>query len=225
MPITLLYYKVTPESINSAQQSEQIDDWSKELPIIKQKRVKKLRQQQDQLLSLAGLQLLKKAMSEYPEHNFSLQQLKFPEQGKPFFMGDIDFNISHSGNIVCCVLSPTAKVGVDIERLRDVSPAIVDKFLFDSSGLKENMTQDNIQPFFNRWTKNEAIIKAANNGSVYNMSEIKHENDGGYFQNHFWSTFPIEISSAKSDKEYICHIACSKKMALNEITVTQIYSL
>ena len=226
MPIAILYYKVTPESINSAQ----IADWIEELPIIKQNKVKKLRQQKDQVLSLAGLQLLKQSMlSYYPEYSFSLDQLEFPEQSKPFFKGDIDFNISHSGNIVCCVISDTAKVGVDIEVHRNIHSATMNKFLRKYPNLKKDSSPENISHhFFNYWTKNEAIIKAADHGSIFNMSEIKHENEGAYYQNHFWPTYPIEIISKGDNKEYTCHISCSEKFensAANKIAVTQIHNL
>ncbi len=224
MPITILYYKVSPESISSAQQSAQIADWIEELPIIKQKLVKKLRQQNDQVLSLAGLQLLKIAMSEYLDTPFSLDQLQFPKHGKPFFKGDIDFNISHSGDIVCCVISDTAKVGIDIELQRDVNPAILNKFGTDCSA-KETNTDNHKQHFFNLWTKNEAIIKAANLGSIYNMKDIKHEKNGAHYQNHFWSTYPVEITSVEDNKEYTCHIACSEYMTSQKIKTKQIYNL
>lgn len=226
MPIAILYYKVSPESIRSAQQSEQIADWIEELPIIKQKLVKKLRQQKDQVLSLAGLQLLKLAMTDYPDIPFSLEQIQFPKLGKPFFNSELDFNISHSGDIVCCVISNSSKVGIDIELLRKVNPATLDKFLRESSSEQNNHNEeDNKRHFFNIWTKNEAIIKAANNGSIFNMSDIKHESKGGHYQDHFWSTYPINIISTEDNKEYTCHIATSEKLSENEITTKQIYHL
>ena len=225
MPIAILYYKVTPESINSAQ----IADWIEELPIIKQNKVKKLIQQKDQVLSLAGLQLLKKAMLAYPEYSFSLDQLEFPEQGKPFFKGDIDFNISHSGDIVCCVISDTSKVGVDIEVHRAIHSATLNKFLGKYPNLKKNSSQESDNHhFFKFWTKNEAIIKAADHGSIFNMSEIKYENEGAHYQNKFWSTYPVEMISKGDNKEYTCHIACSEKIentAVSKIATTQIHNL
>jgi len=226
MPITILYYKVSPESISSAQQSEKIADWTEELPIIKQKLVKKLRHRNDQVLSLAGLQLLKIAMSEYPDNPFSLAQLQFPKLGKPFFEGDIDFNISHSGDIVCCIVSNTAKVGIDIELQRELSPATLNKFVADSyDSTKGNRTEDRKRHFFDFWTKNEAIIKAANLGSIYNMKDIKHEQNGGHYKNLFWSTYPVEIISVEDNKEYTCHIACSEYITPQKIKAKQIYNL
>ena len=222
MSISILYYKVSQERICSAQQSEQIANWVEELPLNKQQQIKKLRQPNDQLLSLAGLQLLKIAMPEFSDQPFSLDQLQFPAQAKPFFTGNIDFNISHSKDIVCCVISSTTKVGIDIELQRAVKEATLNKFLNDTPN---SSTENDIYQFFNLWTKNEAIIKAANHGSIYNMKDIKLEHNGGYYQNNFWYTYPVDIVSAEENKEYTCHVACSEYITPQKIKLRQIHKL
>lgn len=224
MSVLVLYYKVTPERMSSAKLTEQIAYWLEELPKIKQKQIKKLRQQKSQVLSLAGLQLLKTGITELSSGPFSLKQLQFPPQAKPFFEGDIDFNISHSEGIVCCVLSDSAKVGIDIELQREVKATTLNKFLNQAENSQKNSSVNNKQHFFDLWTKNEAIIKGANHGSIYNMIEIKHEQHGGHYQNRFWYTYPIEIVPAEENKEYTCQIACSEKIK-EQIKVTQIYTL
>lgn len=229
MSVSILYYKVSPERISSAQLSEQIADWVEELPEIKQQQIKRLRQQNDQLLSLAGLQLLKIGISELAGKPFSLNQLQFPEKAKPFLEGNIDFNISHSGDTVCCVISDSAKVGIDLELQRDVTPATMNKFLNESAESLNNDADKNIkQQFFDIWTKNEAIIKAANHGSIFNMHDIKYEKDGGHYQNHFWYTYPVDIVPASDNKEYTCHIACSEQIdrdVVKQLSAKQIHNL
>lgn len=226
MSVAILYYKVSQERISSAKLSEQIADWVDELPAQKQQQVKRIRQQNDQVLSLAGLQLLKLGMADFPDILFSLSQLEFPKQAKPFFNDDIDFNISHSGNIVCCVISDTSKVGIDIELRREVKPATLKKFLSEAPRTATNSgTENKKRDFFNLWTKNEAIIKAANFGSIYNMHDIQHEAHGGHYQNHFWYSYPIELVSADDNKEYTCHMACSEKITLQDIKLKQIDTL
>ena len=223
MSVAILYYKVSQERMSSAQLSEQIANWIEELPLIKQQQIKKLRQQNDQVLSLAGLQLLKLAVSEISDVPFSLEQLQFPEHAKPFFEGNIDFNISHSGDIVCCVVSNTTKVGIDIELQREVKPATLKKFLTETPNTAEDNTEEyNKHQFFNLWTKNEAIIKAAGHGSIFNMHDIKHDQHGGHYQKQFWYTYPINIVSAEENKEYTCHIACSEKITPRKITLQNI---
>ena len=235
MSVSILYYKVTPEKISSAQLSELITPWSEELPEQKRLQISKLRQQNDQVLSLAGLQLLKLGMREFTDIPFSLKQLQFPQKKKPFFeskfegkrTGKIDFNISHSGDIACCIISDNMKVGIDIELQREITAATINKYLSESK-TKLRSPEEDKQQFFELWTKNEAIIKAANYGSIYTMSEITLEQDTGLYQDHCWHFYPININSDDTNKEYTCHIACSEKIAdsdLKQIKPKQIYSL
>ena len=226
MSVAILYYKVSQERISSAKLSEQITDWIEELPAQKQQQVNKIRQQNDQVLSLAGLQLLKLGMAEFSDIPFSLSQLEFPKHAKPFFESDIDFNISHSGDIVCCVIADSTKVGIDVELQREVKPATLKKFLTETPGSTHaSSAENNRRDFFNLWTKNEAIIKAANHGSIYNMHDIKHEPHGGHYQNHFWYSYPVEFVSADDNKEYTCHIACSENITPQDIKLRQIHEL
>ena len=229
MSVSILYYKVSQERISSAQLSEQIADWVKELPEIKQQQVERLRQQNGQLLSLAGLQLLKIGISEVSDKLFSLDQLQFPEKAKPFFAGNIDFNISHSGDVVCCVISDSAKVGIDLELQREVTPATMNKFLDESTdSLGDNPNKNMKYRFFDIWTKNEAIIKAANHGSIYNMHDIQHEKAGGHYQNQFWYTYPVDIVPADDNNEYTCLSACSEEIDVKDIkhlSAKQIHNL
>jgi 4'-phosphopantetheinyl transferase len=227
MSVSILYYKVTPERISSAQQTEQIDalhangiaNGLNELPAEKQQRINRLHKQQDKVLSLAGLQLLKIAMADFPGSDFSLSQVQFPEQAKPFFSENFDFNISHSGDIACCIVSDSHKVGIDIELQRDVKETTVKKYLSGSE------TAKNKQAFFDNWTRYEAIIKAANHGSIFNIKDIQLEDDGGRYQNQFWYTYPVDIMMTEANKHYTCHIACSDKLSELDIAVKQIHKL
>lgn len=216
MSVSILYYKVTPEKISSSQVSELINTWGEELPAVKQQQIAKLRQQNDQVLSLAGLQLLKLGMAEFSGEPFSLKQLQFPAKSKPYLKdkweGKIDFNISHSGDIVCCVISNKMKVGIDIELHRQVKPATINKFLSKGAIESGSSAEEDKRRFFNLWTINEAIIKAANHGSIYNMSEISLTPQTGNYQDELWHFYPINIK-----KEYTCHIACSEKIANSEL--------
>lgn len=226
MSVSILYYKVTPERISSAQQTEQIIRWIKELPAEKQLRINKLHQQNDKVLSLAGLQLLKIAMADFPTSHFSLSQIQFPEQAKPFFANNFDFNISHSGDIVCCIVSDSLKVGIDIELQREVKEATIEKYLNESESAYHQPSHDNEhQAFFNTWTRYEAIIKAANHGSIFNMKDIQLESDGGVYQKQFWYTYPVDIMTDEANKQYTCHIACSDSITTKEINIRHIHEL
>ena len=103
---------------------------------------------------------------------------------------------------------------------------VSNKFLNETPDSWQNSSaENNEQLFFNLWTKNEAIIKAADHGSIYNMKDIKHEPDGGFYQDHFWHCYPVDIICAEENKEYTCHIACSENISPQKIKLRQIYEL
>jgi 4'-phosphopantetheinyl transferase len=220
MSVSILYYKVSPDKISSVHDSEQLMTWISELPEVKQRQIKKLRQPRDQILSLAGLQLLKRSIPDFSLKPFSLADIQFPDKSKPMIPGDIDFNISHSGDMVCCVVSNEVKVGIDIELHRPVYGATMKKFLALN---KKAADENEIKEFFSIWTKKEAIIKAANYGSIYNMDNIILNQAGGYYQDHFWPCYTVDIISAADDNAYTCHVACSEPV--NKINIKQIHEL
>ena len=46
----------------------------------------------------------------------SLPPIEKDENGRPFFLGEnIDFNISHDGNIVGVIISDEGRVGIDVQ--------------------------------------------------------------------------------------------------------------
>ena len=179
------------------------------LPAIKQKQILKLRQFSAQFLSACGLALLQQGVKYFTEIDFDPGKLEFPKDKKPRYPAKLDFNISHSGNIVCCAISETNQVGIDIEVHRKVAPSLKDKILGH---------QDSAQTFFDIWTKNEAIIKAACHGSVFNMKDISLNDQGGSYQGKFWYCYNVEVEA-----DYTCHVATDAENV--EIDTIQITSL
>ena len=209
MSVSVYYYKLN-NTLTSEQQNQLIDPWLVDIPADKKIKIKKLRKRKDQLLSLAGLRLVKIGIQEMTGEDFSLRQLNFPHQKKPFIAGNVDFNISHSGNIVCCVISTNISVGIDIERQREVTPLTMSKFLNENNRSHSPLNKQ--QHFFNLWTTYEAIIKAANHGSIFNINEITLEEKKGRYQNKDWYVYPIDIIDKKEPGAiYTCHIACSEE--------------
>lgn len=95
------------------------------------------------------------------EH-FGIRERKIDrsEYGRPFLLGreDIDFNISHSGELVVCVLSMgEGRVGVDVERCDPQIPAAhYERFA------KRYLPKDKIKDGLDlaaAWTKKEAYLK------------------------------------------------------------------
>jgi 4'-phosphopantetheinyl transferase len=87
--------------------------------------------------------------------------------GKPAVSG-IEFNLSHSGRLAVVAVSRTREVGVDIERI-DPSFAreqIPERFFSPSEirALRALPEQDQLEAFFQIWTRKEAYVKARGEG-------------------------------------------------------------
>ena len=209
MSVSVFYYKIS-NTLTSEQLHQLINSWLDDIPTEKKIKIKKLRKLKDQALSLAGLRLVKIGIKEIMGSSFSLGQINFPHQKKPYIDGNIDFNISHSGNIVCCVMSNNISVGIDVEQQREVTPLTMSKFLDENNHSHSQLNKQ--QRFFNLWTTYEAIIKAANHGSIFNIKEITLEEKKGCYQNKDWYVYPIDlIDKEEENKIYTCHIACSEE--------------
>lgn len=89
-------------------------------------------------------------------------------QGRPHFAeGDIDFNISHSGELCAAVLLERGKVGIDIEMLEgdiERQRKIANRYFTEK---EKKLLADSKKPqldFFLLWTRKEAYAKCIGEG-------------------------------------------------------------
>ncbi|HEX3068885.1 MAG TPA: 4'-phosphopantetheinyl transferase superfamily protein [Thermoanaerobaculia bacterium] len=89
------------------------------------------------------------------------------EHGKPEIAGkEIEFNASHSGDLVALAFARTTPVGIDVERRRTMhDPLGIARRFFSEAELAfvEN-AEDVAAAFFTVWTAKEAIVKASGKG-------------------------------------------------------------
>jgi len=89
------------------------------------------------------------------------------EFGKPVLRGgEIEFNASHSGDLVALAFSRETAVGVDVERRRQLTnPLALARRYFSAEEVA--IVEDAAEPndaFFAIWTAKEAIVKASGKG-------------------------------------------------------------
>src|ERR1044072_5638420 len=75
------------------------------LPAELQQKNLRYKQWRDRLLHLAGKLLLLEALQQFGFNSGCLQLLKYNKYNRPYIPGNIDFNISHSGNYVVCAIA------------------------------------------------------------------------------------------------------------------------
>jgi 4'-phosphopantetheinyl transferase len=89
------------------------------------------------------------------------------EHGKPCVPGaELQFNLSHSGDLAVCAVTLGRAVGVDVEFIRPVEEldAIVGRFFAAGEGARIRAAADRERAFFECWTRKEAYIKAVGGG-------------------------------------------------------------
>jgi 4'-phosphopantetheinyl transferase len=91
---------------------------------------------------------------------------RYEDFGKPVLepASDMDFNLTHSHGLALCAVARRRRLGIDLERLRDVvdGPRIVARFFSareqaDYAQLPEYLKREG---FFRGWTRKEAYLKA-----------------------------------------------------------------
>lgn len=126
---------------------------------------------------IAGHQLLRTALNSLDGQWQKTHYLKHPLEQPPFIVGPnsktLNFNLSHSGSTLCCAVSPSHQLGIDIEspqKRRRSLQGIADNYFSpeqakDLSRLPEHQQE---KAFYRLWTLKESLIKA-NKSSIAEM--------------------------------------------------------
>ncbi|MFY0591774.1 4'-phosphopantetheinyl transferase family protein [Roseivirga sp.] len=134
------------------------------------KRASKFRFDKDRLTYIVARGNLRKLLSKYlniPGHAINF---KYNSQSKPFIDSktNLKFNVSHSGGIILVGFVLEHDIGVDIEfDKKQVETAQVAQSFFsrnETSKLLSLPEKEQLQAFYNCWTRKEAFIKAKGGG-------------------------------------------------------------
>jgi 4'-phosphopantetheinyl transferase len=167
-----------------------------------QKKIRAFKRWQDAQLSLLGRLLLNHALRKINK-NYSVESLKYNKYGKPFFNNsEIKFNISHSSEIVVCVVSEKYDVGIDVEVINDIDIQDFESQMTKNELENVMLREDIKEAFFDYWTQKEAVIKA--NGKGLSIPLNSFEITDYYTKIDKEDFFLKEIFL---DEKYKCHLA------------------
>ena len=210
----ILYYKSSNDDIDATR----IAQWLEQLPASKRDSLQRRLQHDKQRLSLIGWQLLRYGMQQAGNTSFSLQQIEFPEHGKPYVPDQWDFNITHSGKLVACAFSRQGHIGIDVERHRDVEPQRFARYFSDDE--LAWMGHD-AQRFVDLWTRKEAVIKASGIGLKGLSKVVTAQNMTAHDAQQQWYLHKLEL-----DMDYCGHVAIDDASAriesVQEINLQQL---
>jgi 4'-phosphopantetheinyl transferase len=167
-------------------------------------KISAFRKWQDAHASLFGLLLLRKGLAQF---NIKLDPATITKTsfGRPMIGHDIDFNISHAGECVVCVISDDTVVGVDVEEVNNI-----DLTAFKSYFVREwpqiQSSVDRFKTFYQLWTQKEAVIKADGRGLSAPVETLTMIDTQCILGEH---TYYLQELDLKNER-YIAHLATRK---------------
>ncbi len=178
-----------------------------------QEKIMKYRRWQDAQLSLLGRVLLKKGLNQLGKQ-YDESKLKVTAYNKPYFENDdLEFNISHSGEIVVCAISKNGAIGIDIEECKNIDVHDFKSQMTCNEWNTINQSKDIVRAFYKYWTEKEAVIKAHGNGLSIPLKSFEVNNaHTKIVHEDFWLK-KIDIES-----NYYCTISFKERdIEINEI--------
>lgn len=133
------------------------------------------RREQDKKLCIAADKLLRETLAEITGINGKDLIFGIEEGGKPYLKnGDCHFSVSHSDDYVVVAVNRERRVGVDIEKIRDVKTRLLMnvcvqkeiRYIFGGIVIPGEYLQDRslCERFFRVWTYKEACLKLTGEG-------------------------------------------------------------
>ena len=130
-------------------------------------RINRYKKQDNFKRSALGYYLVTKAYEEFI--GSSAPPILFSGNGKPYFEGNkIHFSISHSNNLVVCVLKEN-EVGIDAEKIKKFNPKLIDRICTDA---EKQYIGNSSERFFEIWTAKEAYSKLTGRGLAIGLKNI-----------------------------------------------------
>lgn len=157
---------------------EEYEKWYSLMSVEKKQRVDRFRLVDDKKRTVAGEMLARKAIADCCHVSEEEIQIGLSEYGKPFVIDlDVEFNISHSGDMVVCAVD-CQPVGIDIEQIRPIDLDVIKRICTEDEIayiLEDNLRNDIfckitdyfvLTRFFEVWTLKEAYGKLMGTGIV-----------------------------------------------------------
>lgn len=193
------------------------------IPLVYQEEIAKFRKWEDRQHRVLGKMLLIKGLEMLGLTPYSLDQLQFTKLKRPYFnSSNIDFNISHSGKYVLCAISTMAKIGVDVEEIKDI-PIVDFTNEFSPEEMKSFLNSgDSLNSFYSLWTKKEAFLKAIGTGLYVPLNKVHVIDKKVNWEEKEW--FLTELDLDKNYCANVCANIFKSAVKIHEISLREFNS-
>lgn len=121
-------------------------------------------QSSDRLTRIAARSLVQQGLKRLSLPQSLLCTWSLDPFSRPHLKGDLDFNISHSGNYALVAITRVGRVGVDIEVTQSPPPWEVLDLFSPEVAQQVKSASCPISAFYQLWTNSEAALKAHGKG-------------------------------------------------------------
>ena len=208
--VRLYYIKYDARADLAPLDKKQLERWLSELSMQKREAVERLINSNDRIMSLLASQLIKLCARDEAIDDFFLADVVYPETGKPGWQSKqgsvLDFNVSHSNACVVVAVSRTVKVGVDVEKIRQLKNLNF-KMVMLPDELK--LIRETPALFFELWSKKEAVVKAANTSGISRMRDVVLTGNRAVLEGANWHLRKINADD-EFDDGYEIYLATSE---------------
>ncbi len=136
-------------------------------------RAARYRFDEDRARSIVARASLREILARYLGRDAHALHFIAGEHGKPALADrELEFNVSHSGDLVALAFASATPVGIDIERERELNDANALARRFFSPAEAAAVLED-ASRFFRIWTAKEALIKAVGAGLSLDLASFE----------------------------------------------------
>jgi 4'-phosphopantetheinyl transferase len=176
------------------------------IPLFLQEKNLRFRKWNDRHANLFGKLLLIEALQKYGYDADCLSHLTFNQYNRPFLFPEIDFNISHSGELVVCAIAKGIRLGIDVE---EIKPVDFEHFRDVMTPEQWGIINASVVPFntfFSFWAIKESVIKADSRGMSIPLTSIHVQDNIVNYENKRWYLTPLHL-----DDNYSCFLAANSE--------------
>jgi 4'-phosphopantetheinyl transferase len=183
------------------------ETYLKELPLAMQEKNAKYLRWQDKHAHVLGRLLLIKELQKFGYDKTELLKIKYTDYGKPYLENDLEFNISHTENLVTLAINKTHALGIDVELIKPIVFENFNEVMTANEWRNINSATNKTEAFFKHWVTKESVIKADGKGLSIPLLDIKIEDENKIkYKNKVWY-----IQALQLEENYRASLATNQK--------------